>query len=82
MGATADGTIVESIVNGVAGVTISGSDAFVSGGCIGIGASVISNCTSSNGSPWTGVMSEFVVTNVAISSTNMALLDAYLVARW
>jgi hypothetical protein len=82
-GAIANGTTITSYINGAAaGTPGSGSNSFISGGCIFVGTNVGSGCSPSTGGEWDGNVSEIVITNTAMSSTDIANLDAYLAARW
>jgi hypothetical protein len=83
MGTVADGSVIQGYVNGAtAGTSGSGSNAFVSGGCIAFGVAVATNCVTAAAGYWRGSASEIVITNNAMSAPNIALLDAYLAARW
>jgi hypothetical protein len=81
-GGIANGTTIQNYINGVAaGTAGSGSTAYISGGYIAIGTA-ISSGGSAPSALWDGNLSEIIITNNAMSPTNIALLDAYLAARW
>jgi hypothetical protein len=81
-GGIANGTTIQSYVNGAtAGTAGSGSIAFTSGGYIALGSSIASG-GGTGAALWDGNISEIIITNNAMSSGDIALLDAYLAARW
>jgi hypothetical protein len=82
-GGIADGNIIQSYINGVAaGSTGSGSNAFISAGYIAVGGPTNSGGVTGGANYWDGNISEIVITNQAMTPTDVAKLDAYLVKRW
>jgi hypothetical protein len=82
-GGVADGNIIQSYVNGLAaGSPGSGSNAFISGGYIAVGGGTNSGGATGGANYWDGNISEVVITNQAMTPTDIAKLDAYLVKRW
>ena len=80
-GGVANGSTVNSYINGVAGTSAAVTDSAISAGYIGVGTSVGSGGVLGTVS-WDGAISEIIFTKDAMTPTNIALLDAYLVARW
>jgi len=81
MGAVADGVATNSTyVNGVAGTVSAGTDAFVSGGKLAIGANITSGVEGSI--KWDGTVSEIVFCAGVLSPYDIAKLDYYLARRW
>ena len=81
MGAWVNSTTLNTYVNNVAGTTAATTDAFISGGYIAFGANVASAGTLGT-TKLDGSASEIIITNTALGTTDLASLDAYLVARW
>ncbi len=82
-GGIADGSNITSYLNNVAGTSAAVTDASANNGCISVGQGTNAcNFTLSAFSGWDGVISEIVLTNTALSSSDRALLDSYLSGRW